>query len=172
MSFVDYNINNDMKVCIPEQSKMKAAMAQCPEIHLVVLFGSAVTGRIRKESDIDIGVLAEPEALKGQHKLFSKAVKALVPFFPSHLMDIVILNDAGSVLNFQVAKFGKPVYEKNEGAMKRFVMKAARDYQDSEYRRKVMTDRRIARIKQGVPDGKSGNLLEAARCVARLLNES
>jgi hypothetical protein len=157
-----------MRVFIPDQAAIGKVLSEYKDIRLAVLFGSIASSRMRQESDIDVGILFEPEFDAAEYKQAAIAIEALSHFFPSHLLDIVILNKASPLLSHHVAKTGKPIYEKNTGDMQRFRIHSATLYQDTAFRRQYALQRRIRRIKSEAHDGGSGNILEAARSIARL----
>jgi predicted nucleotidyltransferase len=96
-----------------------------PEIELVVLFGSAARGRAGARSDLDVGVLGPgPADLDALFLL-------LAPRLGSDRLDLVDLRIAGSVLAFEVARHGRPLFERTPGAFRSFQSLASRRYCDT-----------------------------------------
>jgi len=68
--------------------KLKKILAETPEIHYAVIFGSSVKGRLTSESDIDFAVAAEHPLEKG---LYLQLVNSLNTVL-SHPVDLIDLN--------------------------------------------------------------------------------
>ncbi|MGI6087866.1 MAG: type VII toxin-antitoxin system MntA family adenylyltransferase antitoxin [Kiritimatiellia bacterium] len=155
-----------------DAAEMARRFRQHKDIRLVFLFGSRVTGRSRKDSDIDIAFWLDPWPGASDFNLIGRLVNACAGIFPSHLIDVVILNEASSVLRLRVVQTGRLLYERVPGDRKRFAMQTAKDSQDGEYRRKLAYNWRLERIKKGGQHGRSGDILAAARSVARLFGQT
>jgi predicted nucleotidyltransferase len=91
-----------------------------PEVELVVLFGSTVTGRTHKHSDIDVAVFG-----------------ILAPRIGGDRLDLVDLRRAGPLLSMNVARTGRVLYERDPGAWRRFQSLASRRYCDTEKLRRA-----------------------------------
>jgi predicted nucleotidyltransferase len=95
-----------------------------PSIELVILFGSTTRGRARSESDLDI-------AVRGDEFVDLDALYVvLAPRLRSERLDLVDLRTAGSVLAFEVARHGQPLYERDAGTFRSFQALASRRYCD------------------------------------------
>jgi predicted nucleotidyltransferase len=95
-------------------------------IELAILFGSQATGTAKPESDIDLGVwLTKPTR---QHR---ELQHDLINFLKTDTIDLVILNYASPLLKFQVAKTGKPLYQKEPGAFAAYCSLALRQHSDA-----------------------------------------
>ncbi|MEQ2129873.1 nucleotidyltransferase domain-containing protein [Caldanaerobacter subterraneus KAk] len=107
------------------------------DIKLIYIFGSYAKGTNRKDSDLDIAVL-----LGGDYTPFEKLelIGDLVEIFKRDDVDLVILNEANSVLRHQVIKYGKVIFEESEDVRVDFEVKTLREYMDMEYFRKVQMD--------------------------------
>ena len=92
------------------------------------VFGSEARGRQKKSSDVDIALLLE-DVPSGSERvaLRSGLASALSPLFGREV-DIVILNTAGSLLKYQVARDGKILFERHKGGAKRFRLNALHEY--------------------------------------------
>ena len=96
-----------------------------PTLELVVLFGSAVAGRHRRDSDVDVGVLCDGPA--DLDALFM----SLAPVFKSSRLDLVDLRRAGPVLAFEVARRGVVLFERTPAVFRCFQSLASRRYADT-----------------------------------------
>jgi predicted nucleotidyltransferase len=94
-------------------------------LKLVLLFGSAVLGKIHKQSDIDLAFL------------FDKPVDILsltnrvIRLLHADNVDVVDLRRAGPLLKFSVVKNGRLLYERQPGMFNEFYSLAFRMYVDS-----------------------------------------
>jgi predicted nucleotidyltransferase len=96
-----------------------------PGVELIVLFGSAAKGRARPRSDLDIAARADgPLDLDALYL-------CLAPRLGTDRLDLVDLRKAGSVLAFEVARHGQPLFERIPGAFRSFQALASRRYCDT-----------------------------------------
>jgi len=96
-------------------------------IDLLILHGSYATGNVRKESDIDIGVLVGGELSKNEYwDIISKLTDIL-----GDKCDCVLLNGAESMISFQTATNGVPLYERKKGLFDDFFTTSISRYQDA-----------------------------------------
>ncbi|MCL6479788.1 MAG: nucleotidyltransferase domain-containing protein [Peptococcaceae bacterium] len=104
-------------------------------ITLAVLFGSQAGGRATRESDIDLAVWLEqtdllrdvPDAVRAGKKL----MRDVINYLETGNVDLVILNYASPLLKFQVARTGKPVYQKTPEIFAGFCSRALREHNDA-----------------------------------------
>ncbi len=94
-------------------------------LKLVLLFGSAVLGKVHKQSDIDLAFL------------FDKPVDILsltnrvIRLLHADNIDVVDLRRASPLLKFSVVKNGRLLYERQPGMFNEFYSLAFRMYVDS-----------------------------------------
>ncbi len=106
------------------------------DFKLVVLYGSAITGQMTEDSDIDIGILLnENKASENFQEIsfLAKLENELSKIFAGKVreIDLSILNFASPLLKFQVARKGEPIYEENIGDFRNFQVKAMKENQDA-----------------------------------------
>jgi predicted nucleotidyltransferase len=94
-------------------------------LQLVLLFGSAASGRTHRKSDIDLAFLYDKpvDALE----LTNKVIKLL----HTDSADVVDLQTASPLLGFSAAKHGKILYERSPGVFNSFYSLAFRKYIDT-----------------------------------------
>jgi uncharacterized protein len=68
--------------------KLKAVLAEIPEIHYATVFGSLVKDRLTSESDIDLAVAAEYPLEKGRYLQLVNSLNSVL----SHPVDLIDLN--------------------------------------------------------------------------------
>jgi predicted nucleotidyltransferase len=151
--------------------RVRTAMADEADVRLVVLFGSLASGSAMDGSDVDLGVALESYDPRQRYSTIRRLLTSLWGCAPSPLLDLVILNDAGPLLRHRVAKAGTALYERRPGDMVRFITRAVRDYQDTAYHREMFLRQRVRKLKGGLRDGGSRDLLAQARRLGRLFEE-
>ncbi|VAX27637.1 hypothetical protein MNBD_NITROSPIRAE03-1198 [hydrothermal vent metagenome] len=102
-------------------------------INLVLLFGSAVSGKVHKQSDIDLAFLFDkPVDILA---LTNKVIRLL----RTDNVDVVDLKRASPLLKFSVARNGRLLYEKSPGIFAGFYSLAFRMYVDTKKLRIAQT---------------------------------
>jgi uncharacterized protein len=96
-----------------------------PEINLVILFGSRVSGSHRSSSDLDLAILGDQELDTIE---LTNAVIQLLRFSN---VDIVDLQRSSPTLAMVVAMKGEVLYEREPGRFAAFCSLAARRYEDA-----------------------------------------
>lgn len=113
--------------------KLTTLMASRPEILAAYVFGSTVTGRMRPDSDVDVGVLLDSEAfkqlpLKYRANLIADVGAALETFNA----DVILLNDAPPALAHNAITKGKLVFERSRSARVAFQVRNLNQFLDLE----------------------------------------
>jgi uncharacterized protein len=142
------------------------------DVRLAYLFGSRARGGGRRDSDYDIGVLVDPAAAHDQGGIVRRLAGRLGREVSSTLIDLVVLNDAPSLLRHRVLRDGIVLFQRSPEERVRFAIKTIREYQDAQIQRERFTRTRIERLEAGATDGGSRDLLEKARGAARLLEQA
>src|SRR5712691_1324264 len=115
-------------------------------VRLLVMFGSAVRGLRRSESDLDLAVWMEAATMPPQ--VLTGLEVALRPLFPGERLDIALLNRASPLLQFQVAQYGSPLFEATPGIFQAFQVLASKRHADAAHLRqwdRVCVDRFLRR---------------------------
>jgi predicted nucleotidyltransferase len=102
-----------------------------PGLQLLVLFGSAVTGRARSRSDVDLGVQCDGPADLDALYL------DIAPRLRTDRLDLIDIRRAGPLLAFEIARTGRLLFERDPGAFRRFQSLASRRYCDTEKLRRA-----------------------------------
>jgi len=131
---------------------LRDAAESLPAVNLAVLFGSTVRGQEWAQSDVDVGVLLEPNtvATRGEtERAFGRVVSREV----GREVDLVDLETAPPLLRLRVAQQGRPLVEREPGTWVRFKAKAMRDWYDwAPYARRLNRAAR-ERLREKVADG-------------------
>jgi uncharacterized protein YutE (UPF0331/DUF86 family)/predicted nucleotidyltransferase len=112
-----------------------ASVCRREAVGFLVAFGSAVRDLRRPDSDLDLAVWmatanVTPQALVGLEV-------ALRPLFPDECLDIVLLNRASPLLQFQVARHGSVLFEAAPGVFHAFQVLASKRHADIEHLRRL-----------------------------------
>lgn len=131
-------------------AKLKAVaqeIARDNGLDLIVLFGSRATGTTHRRSDVDIAYVArEPLSLSQESALIVEFMR----LFRTDAVDLVSLRNASPLLRYQVARFGKAIYERTPGLFISFYINALRQHQEARplfQLRSHYLDKKIAKMK-------------------------
>jgi predicted nucleotidyltransferase len=134
---------------------IQTVVARCAsrkrEIQAAYIFGSAATGRTRRDSDVDVAVLVsgriQPDNMfEYRLKLMADLGSAL----HRSDVDVVILNEAPPLLAHRVLSKGKLIFERSASARIRFQVNTANRYADLV----PMFETQIHYLKKSVRDGR------------------
>ncbi|KXG78367.1 hypothetical protein AN618_04330 [Fervidicola ferrireducens] len=118
-----------------DREKLKAYVTEklyCfNEIAGVYLFGSAVD-KMRPESDIDLGIITVPGAVKSEIELelFLEKLHLSLRNFEGHSFDLVSVTDANVILAFEILRYGIPIFIKDEDVVSDVIEHVSRKYAD------------------------------------------
>lgn len=98
------------------------------KVSVAYLFGSYAKKTRTADSDIDIAVLLS-ETPKKMLEYYLHLVNELSKILGNEV-DLIILNASPPVLKYQVIKYGKIIYSRNEGARIAFEARAQSEYLD------------------------------------------
>jgi predicted nucleotidyltransferase len=119
-------VTTTTKASIPAgiEETLRSALAAA-DLELVVLFGSGATGRVTTRSDVDLAIRCRgPADLEQWHG-------TLAPLLGTDRLDLVDLGRAGPLLAFEVARTGRPLFERRPGTFRAFQGLASRRYADT-----------------------------------------
>ncbi|OGQ86263.1 MAG: hypothetical protein A3J85_00635 [Desulfobacula sp. RIFOXYA12_FULL_46_16] len=115
------------------------------EIASVYLFGSFVSGKFTKASDVDLAVLFEHACMESAESLKEKYMSELGRILRKDI-DIIVMNTAGEMLLNQIYKKGKPILNQNRKFEKIFRIKSFMVYSDFEIYLKQIQNHFIRKI--------------------------
>ncbi|MFL6196590.1 MAG: type VII toxin-antitoxin system MntA family adenylyltransferase antitoxin [Thermoanaerobaculia bacterium] len=105
--------------------RLRQSAASLPEVRLAVLFGSTARGQARKGSDVDLGVLLNPDTREARDKAQAELGRAA-----EREVDVVFLDEAPPLLRFEVSRDGELLLEREEGLWTGFKARAMVDWWD------------------------------------------
>ena len=111
---------------------VRQSVARRAEIQAAYVFGSAATGRMRRDSDVDVAVLVGGTGVRrtGTMDYRSALMADLGAALRRPDVDVVILNEAPALLAHRVLSRGRLVFERSRSARVRFQVRTAARYQD------------------------------------------
>lgn len=104
-----------------------------PEIEVAYIFGSIAQETTNVLSDVDIAIILDKEQI--DERLYRYGYKAeiltdLIKVLKTNNVDLVILNEANSLLKHRVLYFGKLIYCNNEKKRIQFQIDTINKYND------------------------------------------
>jgi len=135
-----------------------AAAAQVPDLLVVFLFGSQLTGRTWAESDLDLAVRWTPglelERRIQAERAFADALSARLAA-PAERLDLVDLDRATSSVAFRAVREGTCVWARSDAERVRAVVRVSRRYDDEAHHRQLFraAARTAVRRMKGAADG-------------------
>ncbi len=105
--------------------QLRSVLDGFPAVRLAVLFGSVARGDATPRSDVDVAVLFEQDD-PGQLWDVDVAVAGAL----RRTIDLVDLRRAPPLLRLEIAREGRPVVEREDGAWVRFKARAMLDWWD------------------------------------------
>ena len=119
------------------------------DVVLAYLFGSQAQGTAGPLSDIDVAVLLLPEVpRKRWTEIQTKLICELMSIFHRNYVDVVILNRSPALLAYEVAKYGKIVYQDASLPHVDFLALAISRYADTQPLRDIFTTYLLERAGQ------------------------
>jgi len=111
-------------------SSLLEYLAAQPDVVAAYVFGSVAQGRARPQSDVDIAVLLaadlDEETRFDRRLRLGWEVERLI----GRQTDLVVLNDAPPLLQHQVLKHGRLIFERDRAARVEFEVRAGQIYAD------------------------------------------
>lgn len=107
--------------------------------HLLVLFGSAAKGRLRKDSDIDIAYLSDGRL--GDYEVFMLAQQ--LADLVGREVDLIDLDQASTVFKVEILGAGQIIYDNDSARRMRFQMRTLKDYSLLNEERRPIIERRL-----------------------------
>ncbi len=159
----------------PIEDRVREAVAEIPDLSVLLVFGSRARGTARPGSDLDMAVLPSresgqhDEALR-RHTLQKRLSVALADLAPEGRVDVVFLDEAPDTLRQRVMEEGRMVLCRDPAAWKALRVATMKEYGDREWARRLYRRALRWRLLEGKPSDRSARArkpLERARRVSR-----
>ena len=129
------------------EQKIASICKNDPLIVAAFLFGSYAKGKEKSSSDIDVALLLSEMKTSDFDPLdFATELEKKM----GSMVDVVILNNAGEALKFEVRRYGKLIFERSSQQRKRFEVKSRKTYEDFIY----FHNKYVNNVLYGGSDGK------------------
>ena len=119
-------LSHSNKKNFPELSALETVFRKYPEIQAVYVFGSVATGKIKSESDLDLGIVSHSPSLR-ERKLEILTDLAKNGFCE---VDLVFLDVEDIVLRFEIVKHNKVIYQTTDFDKGEYYSRILRQYFD------------------------------------------
>ena len=120
------------------------AVCQAHGVMWMAQFGSTVMGRQTQWSDLDLAVWLREMEDHGATQA-TALTNALMPLLERSDVDVAVLNHASPLLQWEVARTGRVLYETQHGAFRQFQLQAFKRHEDAwrlnEWNRRYVHDR-------------------------------
>ena len=104
-----------------------------PEIEVAYIFGSLAQGKTNALSDIDIAIITDSQQINNKNYRYgykAEILTDLIKLLKTNNIDLVILNEANTLLKHRVLRHGKLIYSKNERKRINFQIDTINKYND------------------------------------------
>jgi predicted nucleotidyltransferase len=128
--------------------RLRERAASLPELKLAVLFGSTARGQARKGSDVDLGLLVDPDTRETR-------LKALIELerVAGREVDAVFVNEAPPLLRVEIARDGILIFQRQEDLWRRFKERAIQDWWDWAPSARTLAEATVRRLREKVANG-------------------
>jgi uncharacterized protein len=132
-----------------DEPALAAFLAAQPDVVVAYLFGSLAQGRATPHSDVDIAILLAdaPDILAVADRRL-QLIGAVEPFVRGDV-DVVILNNASSVLQHEVLRNRHVIYERSRMARIDFEVRSGKIYADEQHHREFFTEAIFTELREG-----------------------
>jgi uncharacterized protein len=132
------------------EDRLRQCVASIPEVKLAVLFGSTARGQARPRSDVDLGVLLEPDTPEARSRVESELWRVT-----DRTLDVIYLDKAPPLLRFEIARDGVLLHQEKDHLWTDFKTRAMLDWWDWEPIAKRIEEALIRRLREKVEHGQA-----------------
>jgi predicted nucleotidyltransferase len=133
------------------EDRLRQTTASLPEVRLAVLFGSTARGKAGPRSDVDVGVLLEPDTPDARLRVEAELGRAV----GDRAVDVIFLKEAPPLLRFEIAKEGVVLHQVQDDLWTDFKTRAMLDWYDWEPIARRMEEAVIERLRRKVESGQA-----------------
>ena len=128
--------------------RLEQQAASCPELKLVVLFGSTARGKARPKSDVDLGILLDPYSPELRFRVEAELGRAA-----GRPVDVILLDDAPPLLRFEIAREGVLLFQREDRLWTNFKTRAMVDWWDWAPTHRMIAAGVVRRLREKVAHG-------------------
>ena len=133
------------------EDRLRQSVASLPEVKLAVLFGSTARGTAGPRSDVDLGVLLDPDTPDARLRVEVELGRAV----GDRSVDLIFLKEAPPLLRFEIAKEGVVLHQDQDGLWTDFKTRAMLDWYDWEPIARRIEEALIERLRRKVEHGQA-----------------
>jgi len=133
------------------EDRLRQSAASLPEVKLAVLFGSTARGKAGPRSDVDLGVLLDPDTPDARSRVEAELGRAV----GDRSVDVIFLKKASPLLRFEIAKEGVVLHQDQDGLWTDFKTRAMLDWYDWEPIARRIEEALIERLRRKVEHGQA-----------------
>jgi predicted nucleotidyltransferase len=130
--------------------RLRSRISSLPAVRLAVLFGSTARGEARPRSDVDLGVLLDPDTPASRREVESELWRAA-----EREVDMIFLADAPPLLRFEISRDGVLLFEKEDGLWTSVKVRAMVDWWDWAPYARMFTAAAVRRVRERVRHGQT-----------------
>ncbi|MBI4866879.1 MAG: nucleotidyltransferase domain-containing protein [Candidatus Wallbacteria bacterium] len=133
----------------PARQRLVEALARVPQLRFAYLFGSRASGRQGSESDWDLAVYCAERDARLRWELRERIGCELDAAIPTRSQDLTFLEEAPSVLAYQVIRSGVLLFSRDEDSRIEFVVRTLAFYFDEQPLRRIHEAALLERMTKG-----------------------
>lgn len=118
-----------------ELNKIVNELKMSPEVVAIILFGSYAREKTKPLSDVDIAVIVKKP---------DTALEAEISSFSSNIFDVVVFSRLPLYIQFEVLKYGKPLFVRDEKYFAEIKREVLKNYLEMSYLYERMSKRILA----------------------------
>ncbi|HEV7784094.1 MAG TPA: nucleotidyltransferase domain-containing protein [Thermoanaerobaculia bacterium] len=132
------------------EDRLRSRISSLPAVRLAVLFGSTARGEARPRSDVDLGVLLDPDTPASRREVEAELGRAA-----EREVDVIFLADAPPLLRFEISRDGVLLFEKDDGLWTDVMVRAMVDWWDWAPYSRMFTAAAVRRVRERVRHGQT-----------------
>lgn len=133
------------------EDRLRQTAASLPEVRLAVLFGSTARGKAGPRSDVDIGVLLDPDTPDARSRVEHELGSAV----RDREVEVIFLKKASPLLRFEIAKEGVLLLQREDHLWTLFKEKAMVDWWDWAPYSRMFAEAAVRRLREKVGLGQA-----------------
>jgi uncharacterized protein len=141
---------NDKMPSMDLVDRLRSRISSLPVVRLAVLFGSAARGEARPRSDVDLGVLLDPDT-----PALRREVEAELGRAAEREVDVIFLGQAPPLLRFEISRDGVLLFEQEDGVWTSFKVRAMVDWWDWAPYSRLFTKAAVRRLRERLRHGQT-----------------
>jgi len=130
--------------------RLRSRISSLQAVRLAVLFGSNARGEAGPRSDVDLGVLLDPDTRDLRIHVEAELGRAA-----EREVDVIFLGDAPPLLRFEISREGVLLFEKEDGLWTDFKVRAMVDWWDWAPYSRMFTAAAVRRLREKVRHGQT-----------------